>query len=470
MLNRRHSIWGAAACAAAGLSGAAMASGEEGTWSGVFELGSLRLRVRLEIDSKGSATFLSIDQSNEPRPGQVRAGPDGGIEIEFASIHARYVGRLVTPDRIDGIFHQGSVDQPLVFERGDAHLGALPAPHPIDAALLAELRREAGAPGMAAAARRKGSPTRFWFDGERVIGSGVTVQQNDLWHIGSITKSMTSTLVARLVERGAVHWDDTVGDVLSAVAPDMNEAYRKATFRHLLSHHAGLQPNVAMPEFVKFSREISDAREERKAYARLALLQTPKGPMEMTYEYSNNGYVIAGAMLEARLGAPWESLIRTHLFEVLGLASAGFGAPGHAAAIDQPVGHARSGPGGTLHAFRPGDPVTDNPVVLGPAGRVHLGLADLIRYLEAHRDEPAYLRPDSWRMLHTPPFSGAYAMGWSVRKDGTLSHSGSNTLWYAEVQVDPNTGVVAAAAANDGELTRVTPPVGKALLAAAAAA
>src|SRR5262249_59662437 len=173
---------------------------------------------------------------------------------------------------------------------------------------------------------------------ERQLGSGIAARETDIWHLGSITKSMTATLVARLVEDGALRWDDTVGELLGRVAPDMSKAYRPATFRHLLSHRAGLQANIEIADLLKFSRDTEDAGEDRKAYARLALAQVPKGPMETTFEYSNSGYVLAGAMIEARLGSSWEVLIRSKLFEPLGLASAGFGAPGHSGAIDQPVG------------------------------------------------------------------------------------------------------------------------------------
>src|SRR5260370_10353165 len=99
-----------------------------------------------------------------------------------------------------------------------------------------------------------------------------------------------------------------------------------------------------------------------------------------------------------------------------------------------------------------------------------MSLADSLRFLAVHRDQIAFLRPATWRVLHTPPFGGGYAMGWIVFPDGALSHGGSNTLWYAEVRVDRAAGVVAAAAANDGDLERVTPAVGHAVLEAAAAA
>jgi CubicO group peptidase (beta-lactamase class C family) len=315
---------------------------------------------------------------------------------------------------------------------------------------------------MAAASARRGSAARLLVDGERQIGTGVAVSESDQWHLGSITKSMTATLVARLVEAGAVHWDDTVGETLRDVAPQMNDAYRPVTFRHLLSHRAGLQGNIPVSDFGKFSREIADARDERKAFVRLALSMTPQGPMTSTYEYSNNGYVVVGAMLEARLGKSWEELIQAQLFGPLTLGSAGFGAPGRVGAIDQPVGHAVV-PGTGLKPFPVGGRITDNVAALGPAGRVHMNLQDLLRYLSAHRDATDYLKRDTWRILHTPPFGGGYALGWEVRKDGMLSHGGSNTLWYAHVLVDSAHAIVAAAAANDGDMTRVAPAVSKAL-------
>jgi hypothetical protein len=99
-----------------------------------------------------------------------------------------------------------------------------------------------------------------------------------------------------------------------------------------------------------------------------------------------------------------------------------------------------------------------------------MSLHDLLRYLGAHRDGTDYLKPETWKMLHTPPFGGDYAMGWVVRNNGTLWHNGSNTLWYAEAMVDTQREIVAAAVANDGYMLRSAPAVGHAIQEAAAAA
>ena len=441
-----------------------------GTWSGVLEAGSQRLRLKLEIAADSAATLFSLDQGRQPYPGRVNASTAERIEIDFPTIRAVFVGRVAAPDRMEGEWRQGGGNFALILNRGEAALTAPPPLSALTKARLSELRRAAGSPALAAASARKDGPTRVWVDGERAVGTGIAVEENDLWHLGSISKSMTASLVARLADAGALRWDETVGDVLKDVAPEMDKAYKPATFRHLLSHRSGLPKDLVPADFARFSRLIDDAREERKAFARLALAMTPKGAMGATFEYSNNGYVVAGAMLEAKLGKSWEDLIRAHLFVPLQLSTAGFGAPGQKGKTDQPVGHAKDPGSEGRQAYPIGGIVTDNPVVLGPAGRIHMSLPDLLRYLSAHRDRTGLLKPETWTILHTPPFVGNYAMGWIVRSNGALSHAGSNTLWYAEVLVDAGSGVVAAAASNDGYATKSAPAVGRTLLEAAAAA
>jgi CubicO group peptidase (beta-lactamase class C family) len=458
---------------AASLGGAAEGetSVAPGIWSGVLEAGSVRLRLKLDLGTDGTASLISPDQGRAPHPGRVALSNADQVKIDFPTIRAVFSGRIVSPDRIEGLWHQSGSDLALVLHRGEGVLAPPPPPPPLTKERLAQLRVGAGSPAMAAASARRGSPAHMWVDGERAIGTGIAVEETDLWHLGSITKSMTSSLVARLADSGALNWDETVGDVLAAVAPDMRDVYRAATFRHLLCHRSGLPGNLPLLETLLFSREIADAREERKSHVRKSLAMAPVGPMSGTFEYSNNGYVVAGTMLETKLGNSWEDLITTHLFQPLGLSTAGFGAPGHKGATDQPVGHAKAMFGEARHAYPVGERVTDNPAVLGPAGRVHMSLQDLLRYLAAHRDATDYLRPETWKLLHTPAFGGDYAMGWVVRSDGALWHNGSNTLWYAEALVVAEGGeIVAAAAANDGYLVKSRPAVGEALRGATAAA
>lgn len=339
------------------------------------------------------------------------------------------------------------------------------APARLSQTELDRLRASVGAPALAVASQAASGPALSWASGVRRRGLPDPVTLADRWHLGSITKSMTATLVARCVEAGLVNWTDTIGQVLGALAPNMDAIYRDANFIHLLSHRAGLQTDVRELGVVALPFTETDSRESRRVIARHALRQTPTGPRETTFVYSQSGYVIAAAMLETILGAPWEDLLRTHLFEPLGMQSAGFGPPGLHGEGAQPVGHA-SWFTQSVTPHPPGETIADIPAAWGPAGSVHAALPDLLAFLNAHRDGASLLRRETWEMLHTPPFGGEYAMGWYLR-DGGLWHNGWNSLWYAEVLVDPVAKTSAAAVCNDGRMVIVTPIVHATLLSAA---
>jgi len=469
MIARRPLLAGMAALMASAGRARADAGALTGQWTGVLDAGAQRLRLRLDIGADGSAKLFSIDQGNSEIPARAASLAPENVVINVPAVRGKFEGKLTAPDRLEGTWSQGAA-LPLVFLRGDAGLTAAAAPAvPLTTEQLRAWRLEAGSPALAAGAVKRGDAARFWVDGERVIGSGIAATTTDLWHIGSITKSFTATLVARLVEAGVVRWDDTVGAILATTAPQMRDAYKTVTFRHLLSHRAGLPANIPIVRFAQFSRDTADALDERRDFVRIALAMEPKGPAETTFDYANNGYVVAGAMLEAKTGERWESLMQTHVFAPLGLRTAGFGAPGVAGRTDQPAGHGKNIFGEGRKPYLVGAGSTDNPVALGPAGTMHMAQTDLLTYLAAHRDGAAFLAPDSWRTLHTPPFGGDYAMGWIVRPDGALWHNGSNTLWYAEASFDAASGVAATAAANDGFVPKSGVAVHKALAGAAAA-
>lgn len=438
-----------------------------GTWSATLGAGPAKLRVKLVVEA-ASATLYSIDQGGGAIPSS-KLTADGKLTIEFAVIQARYEGTL-TGDTLSGTFTQGGQVMPLEFKRGDLFAGVVPArPEPVTPSLLERLRGEAHMPAVAAAWARDGAAATVLASGRRSAAAEATVTPDDLWHLGSITKSMTATLMARMIEKGGITWDTTVGDVLGGAVPKTNPAYARATVRHLLSHHAGLPGPAGESVFASLNYEDGpDPRADRLRMVAAALGEAPVAGLGERMVYSNAGFVTAGAMLEQVYGRSWEDLIKAEVFEPLGLNSAGFGAPGHPGKLDQPLGH-RPGSGGVL---LPVDVVprkeSDNPVALGPAGRVHMNLPDLVRYLNAHMQQPpAFLKAGSWKTLHTPPYEGNYAMGWMVNGAGQIWHNGSNTMWYAEVFADPARGIVAAAATNDGDLGQVQRPVGLLLQSAA---
>jgi hypothetical protein len=49
--------------------------------------------------------------------------------------------------------------------------------------------------------------------GLRKIGSPVLVEEDDPFHMGSLTKAMTSTLLAMLIKNGTLTWDTKLAEV-----------------------------------------------------------------------------------------------------------------------------------------------------------------------------------------------------------------------------------------------------------------
>ncbi len=313
-------------------------------------------------------------------------------------------------------------------------------------AVAQRTRAFVGAPALGVLAGRSGAPPEIAVTGVRVQGADALAQADDAWHWGSITKSVTATLAARLVDQGLVTWDDSVERHLGSSIPDMRPEFRPVTLRHLLANAGGLPNNLPLHRFAEFATNPDDPIADRRRWVRLALRQPPVARPGERFDYSNNGFIVAAAMLEAVTGASWEELVQREVFEPLQMTGAGFGAPPGAAIR----GHVR-----TDETPVPAPPLRDNPPALGPAGRIHMPLGAMARYLAAHADERAdYLSADSWSALHTAHFAAQYGLRWFTTGETTRWHHGSNTMWYAEVAIDVRSGTFGAVVVNDGGVAR----------------
>lgn len=318
-----------------------------------------------------------------------------------------------------------------------------PSPHP----WLDEIRIEAGIPALGGAVVTADGLPWIGVSGVRQAGGQDAVTTNDRWHLGSNSKAMTAALYARLVEQGRARWQAS----MPALFPDIgvDPAWAGITIEHLLGHRAGVRDARSMPVWMIQAFAGNDIPALRSALARSVLGSAPPGPMG-DFSYSNAGYVIAGAAIERITGEPWEDTMRRELFEPLGMASTGFGAPTGGNAW----GH--RGPG--LSPMDPAGMLADNPPALGPAGTVHASMEDYGRFLRVFlTNGGGWLSPESLAIL-TTPLAGegqAYALGWGVVSGPTwtggqpaLTHDGSNTMWLARTVVAPGRGSAAICVAN----------------------
>lgn len=304
------------------------------------------------------------------------------------------------------------------------------------AAALERVFGAGAAPGGVGAIARAGAPLRVASFGVRAVGDETPFAPGDLVHIGSDTKAMTAVLCARLIERGKLDWQTTLAEALPAVAEAAHPAYADVTLLQLLRHTSGAPAN-AVNWFAQKDLPLAD---RRRAIAVEALEAPPAAPPGEAYLYSNVGYLLAGMMAASAGEASWEQLLEDEVAEPLELSTIGFGPPGTPGKFDQPWGHRSLG-----DARFPAQ--SDNDPALGPAGTVHLSMADWSRFVLSFTDQgrvDGFLNDASYAQLLEVGLQD-YACGW-IRLErrwagGTaLTHAGSNTMWFALAWVAPRQG------------------------------
>ncbi|MBL9079171.1 MAG: beta-lactamase family protein [Planctomycetes bacterium] len=335
--------------------------------------------------------------------------------------------------------------------------------------LLEPLRQQYGVPALGAAVLVDGELHALGAVGVRRRGHEAAVTVDDRWHLGSCTKAMTATLLARQVEAGKVAWTTTLAEALPDLADRLHAGARGITLAQLLQHRAGLPaqpPDALWGELFRFAGTDAEARTE-VATAMLAV--APEAAPGTRFLYSNASYMLAGAISERLGGSEWNTLVAAQLFTPLGITSAGFGPPGTDDATDQPWGH-RPQPKGPVAVF------ADNPPSLGPAGTVHMALRDWARFAALHLgvvpvvDGKPLLQPDTLRALHTPPEGADYALGWRVaRRDWApgpiLTHAGSNTMWFCVAWLAPEARFGVLVTCNQGDAAAACDAVAAACIA-----
>jgi CubicO group peptidase (beta-lactamase class C family) len=304
------------------------------------------------------------------------------------------------------------------------------------------IRKNHDLPALAVVVVKDGQICNRAAVGVRKWGDPTPVTTNDVFHIGSCTKSMTATLTAMLIDDGKLRWDTTIADVFPELKGRMDKQYEAVTVEQLLTHRGGVPGTPPAAAWKRAWEEHGTPTEQRRELIEAVLSQPPEAAPGTKMIYSNQGYAIVGAMLEKFTGTPWETLITERLFKPLHMDSAGFGPPGTTGEVDQPWGHIRK-----LGLILPLQ--KDNPPAIAPAGRIHCSLDDLARFAIFHKQSSqagGLLKPETLVKLHTPPAGGDYACGWVVAKSGSrrgwaggnaLWHNGSNSMWYVFMWLAP---------------------------------
>ncbi|WP_369238483.1 serine hydrolase domain-containing protein [Streptomyces sp. R21] len=171
-----------------------------------------------------------------------------------------------------------------------------------------------GPPGVIAVLQR-GDESRIVRAGVADLDSGRPVEPTDHMRIASTAKAFSGAVALRLVDRGALGLDDTIGRRL----PELPKAWHAVSLRQLLQHTSGLPDYSRSPEFGRIitadPHHRFDSRRLLDFVAGEPLLFRPGS----RYQYSNSDNIAVALMAEAVTGRRYEQLLRRIVDRPLGL-------------------------------------------------------------------------------------------------------------------------------------------------------
>ncbi|MEU0555655.1 serine hydrolase domain-containing protein [Dactylosporangium sp. NPDC006015] len=279
--------------------------------------------------------------------------------------------------------------------------------------------------------------------------TGAPMRGDTRFLFGSITKVMTTMLVLRQVELGAVDLDAPVVTYLPEFTLTTPGAAGRILVRHLLTHTSGIDADLFFP--------AGCGPDALRIYLDGLGRQcgTLFEPGELV-SYSNGGMIVAGRMLEVVTGTPYHELLRREVYATAGMTDACTSAE-EAILRGTAVGHFADPVTGTVRTTG----MFTLPATWAPAGGTPIGtVGDLLALGRAHLaggGTPA-ISARSAELMRTvahdlgTPNVPPVGMGWLVRELGgttVLTMSGASPGGVAVLAVAPSEGLVFAAYGND---------------------
>jgi len=246
------------------------------------------------------------------------------------------------------------------------------------------------------------------------------------FRIGSITKQFTSMLIMQLVQAGQIAVDKPITTYLDYYRKDTGD---KITVHQLLRHTSGIPNYTGLPDFRK---NVSGKPHEVKDF----VVRYCSGDLEFKpgsrFRYSNSGYYLLGAIIEAVTGETYEQILQKKILDPAGMKDSGY--DHHSTVIVRRA----SGYERFLQTYR-NAPYLDmsNPYA---AGSLYSTVEDLQRWDVALRSGKL-LDPKLAKQMFTPGLQD-YAYGWGVRagtkdRPGVHRHSGGINGFNSHIQRVP---------------------------------
>lgn len=291
-----------------------------------------------------------------------------------------------------------------------------PGADPAQAALDRHLAVDAPA-GALAAAIVTPTGTRRCYAGHVDGRDSPAPDADTRFEIGSITKTLTATLLVAMRRTGAVDPATPVDSLLPGPARLGRQSPRPITLEDLATQHSGL-PRLPWGPAMLAGLYLRP----RQPYAWIGegvLLRWLRGRrvrgVGQRYRYSNLGFGLLGLVLARRAQCTYEEALRQHVLDPLGMT---------ATHLQSTAAPGRAVPHGPLGLRTP----PWNLRALAAAGGLRSSLEDMLRWLRANLDLQAPIDAS----LHAPRAAAQsgrrIALGWQISGSGDATivwHNGA---------------------------------------------
>ncbi|MBX3415782.1 MAG: serine hydrolase [Pirellulales bacterium] len=298
--------------------------------------------------------------------------------------------------------------------------------------LAADTLRRTGVPGIAVAVVAHDKVVFLKGYGVREAGKPAPIDADTVFQLASVSKPITSTVLAALVGEKKFGWDDRVIDRDPGFCLYDAASTRELRVRDLLCHRSSLPDHCG--------DLLEDLGYDRATILHRLRYQPPDSSFRAAYAYTNFGYTEGALCGALAAGTTWEDLAREKLYAPLGMKSTS----------SRFVDYAQAPNRALLHSLVDGKWVAKNtrqPDAQSPAGGVSSTLNDITRWLRLSLAEGKFegrqiVDPAALFETHSPqivtnfdPQGGrmvTYGLGWIVEMERggrvLLKHSGGFDL------------------------------------------
>ncbi len=139
-----------------------------------------------------------------------------------------------------------------------------------------------------------------------------SLKLNSQFELASVSKTMTSTAILMLMERGKLKLDQNVKDFFP------NFPYDGITIRLLLTHRSGMMNYVYFTDDIYRKQHLDQRKGLNNAQEMALIAQYKPAPFNkpnVRFLYNNSNFMVLGAIIEKVSGIPYAQFMKENIFK-----------------------------------------------------------------------------------------------------------------------------------------------------------